>query len=117
MRHRHVTRRALLQQQLRRLDDRLGVEPRPHRAVEKRVGDGDDRHALMMRHEGAHDRDGLAFRHAGRRVVERLVEAVAAARAERGEPVEVARRGLRIDHGRERGRVRRDDDVLAEPAL
>ena len=32
-RDRDVARRALLQQQLRRLDDRLGVEPRPHRAV------------------------------------------------------------------------------------
>ena len=80
--HRHVTRRALLQQQLRRLDDGLGMEPRPHHAVEQRIGDGDDRHALMVRHEGPHDRDGLSFRHADRRVVQGLVEAVAAARVQ-----------------------------------
>ena len=116
-RHRDVARRAFLQQQLRRLDHRLGVEPRPHRAVEKRVGDGDDRHALMVGHEGAHDRDAFAFGQAARRVVQRLVEAIAAARADRGEPLEVSRRRLRIDHARERGRIRRDDDVFAEPAL
>ena len=33
--HRHVTRRALLQKQLRRLDDGLGMEPRPHRAIQQ----------------------------------------------------------------------------------
>ena len=80
---RDVARRALLQQQLGRLDDRLGVEARAHHAVEQRVGDGHDRHALVVGHVGAHDRPGLAFRQAGRREVERLVEAVAAAPADR----------------------------------
>ena len=45
--------------------------------------------------------------------VERLVEAVAAAPADAGQPREVGRRRRRIDHGGERRRVGRDDDVLA----
>ena len=48
---------------------------------------------------------------------ERLVEAIATARAERGEAREILRRGLRIDHGREPGGVGSDDNVLAEAAL
>jgi hypothetical protein len=84
---------------------------------EQGVGDGHDGHALMMRHEGAHDRHGLVFRQPDRRIVQRLVEAVAAARAGRGQALEVARRGLRIDHGGKRRRVGRDDDVLPQAAL
>ena len=88
-----------------------------HRAVQQRVGDGDDGHALMVRHVGAHDRDVCALRQPARRVVERLVEAVAAARADAGEPREIARRRRRIDHGRERRRVGRDHGILAQAAL
>ena len=52
------------------------------------------RHALVVRHEGPHDGELLALGQARRRVVERLVEAVAAASAPtRGEPGEIARRG------------------------
>ena len=54
----------------------------------------------------------FAFRHAARRVVQGLVEAIAAARTGCGEPVEVARCSLRIDHARERGGIRGNDDVL-----
>ena len=54
---------------------------------------------------------------ADRRVVERFVEAVAAARAGCREALEVARSRLRIDHGRERGGIGRDDGVLAQAAL
>ena len=65
MSDRDIARRALLQQQFRGLHDRLGMKPCPHLAVEKSVGDGDHRHALMVRHEGADDRDVLP---SGRRV-------------------------------------------------
>jgi hypothetical protein len=117
MSHRDVARRAFLEQQLRRLHDRLGVEPRPHRAVQESVGDGDDRHALVVGHVSAHDRDVLPLGQARARVVQRLVEAVTAARADGGETGEVARCRARIDHGCERRRVGRDDGVLAETAL
>ena len=45
-----------LQQELGRLDDRLGVKAGAHRAVVERVGDRDQGHALMVRHIGADDR-------------------------------------------------------------
>ena len=116
-RRRDVARHALLQQQFGRLDDRLGMEARPHRAVEQSVGDGDDRHALMMRHEGAHDRDAFALGHARRRVIQRLVEAVAPLRADLGQPRQIGHRRARIDHRRQRGGVGRDDPLFAEAAL
>ena len=60
----------------------------------------------------------LPFRHAARRVVQRLVEAIAAARADaRRAASKLRAAAVRIDHRRERGRIRRDDDVLAKPAL
>ena len=48
-----LARNPLLQQQFRCPNDRLGMEPLSHRAVKDRVGDRHNRHALMMRHEGA----------------------------------------------------------------
>ena len=115
MRHRDIARRALLQEKVGCLDDRLGMEPCPHPPVQERVGDGDHSHALVVRHEGT---IATSFPRAGaRRVVERLVEAVAPERARGCEPGEIARRGARIDHRRECRRVRRDDGVLAQPAL
>ena len=71
----------------------------------------------MVRHEGANDRVVLALGQTRARVIQRLVEAIAAARAHLREPGEVARRGRRLDHRRERRRIRRHDDVLAEAAL
>ena len=64
MRHRDVARRALLQQQLGRLHGDVGMEAFAHAAVEQRVGDGDDAHALVMRHVGAHQHARCAFGHA-----------------------------------------------------
>ena len=92
-RHGDIARHALLQQKLGRLNDRFGMEARAHRAVMQRVGDGDENHRLVMRHIGAHDGDLGAFRKARARVVERLIPAVGAARAEAGHALKVARRG------------------------
>ena len=90
-RRRDVARHALLQKQFGRLDDRLGMEPRPHRAIQQGVGDGDDRHALMMRHEGVDDRDAFALWKARRRVVQSLVEPIAALRPDLGQTLEIGR--------------------------
>ena len=60
---RHAAARPLLQQQFGRFDQRVGVEAGPHDPVERGIGDGNDGHALMVRHEGAHDRDRLPLRH------------------------------------------------------
>jgi len=89
---------ALLEQQLGRLDDRLGVKPRAHRAVEQRVVDSDQGHPLMMGHVGADDRDDLAFGHSGGRVVERLVPSEAAETASSFKSFEVLRGRFRVNH-------------------
>ena len=63
-----VARHALLEQQLARLDHRLAMEARAHLPVLQGVRDGDDGHALVMRHEVAHDRDVLRLRAVAKRV-------------------------------------------------
>jgi hypothetical protein len=40
----------------RGLHARIGMEAPDHRAAEQDVGEGDERHALVVSHEGAHDR-------------------------------------------------------------
>src|SRR5580704_9952903 len=52
---RDVTRRAFLQQEFGRLDARLRMKPLAHPSVEEDVGDGNQGHALMMRHECPND--------------------------------------------------------------
>ena len=70
-----------------------------------------------MRHEGADDRDALALREARRRVVQRLVEPVAALSADLGQTVEIGHRRPRIDHRGQSGCVGRDHPVFAETAF
>ena len=77
-RRRDLAGNPLLQQQFRRLNDRLSMEALAHRAVEDRVGDPGYRHALMMRHEGAHECEGLAFRNPNRGEIHGLIESVPA---------------------------------------
>ena len=63
--HEHVARHPLLEQQLRRLDDRVGMEALDHRAVVEDVAEGHQRHPLVMGHVALHDRDRRALRGAG----------------------------------------------------
>ena len=114
---RDIARRAFLQEQFRRLNARLGVKPRPHPAVEDHIGDGDDAHSLVMRHVGPNDGDRRPVGDPRARVVEGLVEPIAAARADSGKPLEIAHRALRVDHRGERRCIRRDHRVRAQPAL
>ena len=85
-RGRNVARRPFLQQQLGRFDDRIAVEAVAQAALEDRVGDRRDRHARVVRHVVQHDGVVGAFRHALRREIDRIVEAVAAERADRAQP-------------------------------
>ena len=57
VRHGDEARHALLQQQFAGLDHRLTMEAFSHARALQRVGDGDQRHALVVRHEVAHDGD------------------------------------------------------------
>ncbi len=112
-----AARCAFLEQQLRRLDHRHGVEAGAHRTLVERVGDRDHGHALVVGHEGANDGDRLALGKSRGRVVEGFVPAEAAAPAGVGESREVLNRGSWIHHRRERRRIGRDHHFLAEPAL
>ena len=110
-------RRTLLQQALRRPEDRLGEEAALHRPAEERVGEREEAHTLVVRHERPHERELVAARQARGRVVDRFVEAVAALRAEVSEPLKICACLFRRDHQRHRGRVGRDDEILREAPL
>jgi hypothetical protein len=76
--HGHRPRRPFLQEQLRRLDQGMGMEAPRGRFVVDHVPQRDDGHPLVMRHEGADDRDRGPFGQSRRGVVERVVEAAGA---------------------------------------
>ena len=114
---RDVVGHALLQEQVGGPDHGLGVEPLAHDPVVEHVSQGDEGHALVVGHVGAHDRHRRAVRHPRRGVVEGLVEAVGPERPHRGERGEVPRRRDRVDHRGERGRVGGHHQVLAQAAL
>ena len=116
-RDQHIPRHAFLQQEFRCLHHGFGVEPRPHDAVQQRVGDGDDRHALVVGHESLDHHDVDTLGQALRRVVERLVEAVASASAGGHQPDQVVGRGLRIDHRGEHRGIGCDHLTAAQSAL
>ncbi len=116
-RHHDRLRRPLLQQELGRLDHRFGMEATPHHLFQERVGEGDDRHPLVVRHVRAHDGVHPSHGQAAARVVDRLVVAVRADGALFREPLEIACRRGRVHHRSERRRVRGDDVVLGEPAF
>ena len=92
-----LARHPLLQEQLGRLDPRVGVEPRDERVLPHDVGERDERHALVMREVRAH-RDRPLLRRGWRVrfdiaiagvVVERLVEPVARVEAGLGQRLEI----------------------------
>ena len=81
------------------------------------VAEGDQRHPLVVGHVALDDGDRRALGKPARRVVERLAEAVRPAAARRAQAGEVPHRGLGLDHRREAGGVRGDDEILAQAAL
>ena len=118
-------RHALLQQQLGRLDARIGVKALDHAVAEQRVGQRDERHALRggpdtsarrrpppVRARSSPVASGLACG-----VVDGVEEPVVAGETRGGEPPQVGRARGGIDHDGQRGGVRRDDQLVAEPAL
>ncbi len=72
-------RHTLLQQQFRRPYEGGRHESALHRPIEQDMRKGQQAHALMMRHECAHDGVILSTGYARGRVIHRLVEPVEAA--------------------------------------
>ena len=91
-------------------------EPLLHDVVEQRVRAGDDAHADMVRHIGAHHRKA-SRRGAPGREVGRLIEAVPSRHAERLEAVEVFHPAVKVEGQRQKGRVGRDDAFPVQPPL
>ena len=106
-----------LEEQLGRLDARLGVKAGAHHPLMEGIRERDQHHSLMMRHVATDDRHARALREPGSSVVEGLVESVRTARAGFRQALEVPDGGRRIDHRRQRRRIGGDDDVVAEPPL
>ena len=106
-----------MQQQFARLDDRLGVKTLAHLALMKRVGDGDDGHALMVRHVVA-DQDMIGvFGQPRSREVDRLVKSVAPEETVLRKRRAVLGGRARVDHRGQGGRVRGDHGLAPETAL
>ena len=72
--------RTFLQQQLGGLHARLGVKARAHDAVVEDVRERHERHPLVMRHIGAHHGHACILGEPRGRVIERLIQAILAAR-------------------------------------
>ena len=92
-------RDALLQQELGRLDARVGVEPVDHHVAQQHVGDGDQRHPLVVRQVGLHDDAGAGAATAAElavlvRLARRVVDGVVVAERPR-RPRAARRRRLR----------------------
>ena len=94
----------------------IRFEPALHRPLEHQVREREQVHALVVRHEGSHDRARLAALHAGCRVVHGLVESKAALESEVREALQVFARGLGLDHQCERRGIGSDDEILREAA-
>ena len=113
----NVARDAFLEQQFGRADRGFGVEPRAHAPVLQHVGDGDDGHALVMRHVAAHQRHSLPGGAAQGREIQRLVKAEGPHRAQIGQLRQVVCRRLRIDHRGQRAGIGRHDQICLQPPL
>src|SRR5713101_2587890 len=116
-RDQNVARRPFLEQEFRRPNNWLGVEPGAHRSVVEGVIDRYQRHPLVMRHVSSNDCYFLTLGETRRCVIERFVAAITTHAARRSEAGKVARCSFRIDHRGQGRRVRRNHDILTESAL
>ncbi|MNQ85882.1 hypothetical protein D3C85_1010580 [compost metagenome] len=110
-------RNALLQQEHGRLEGRVRFKAGLHRASQQYVRDRQESHSLVMRHVRIDDCAGLARRQSARRVVDGLVEAVAAKQAFLGEALQVPARLVRRHHQRQHGCVGRHHHVVGQASL
>ena len=93
------------------------METRAHDAVQYGIGDCSNRHALVVRHEGAHQAELATLRHTAGREVQRFMKTVAAPGADGGQFCEVAHGGPWINHGCQSGGVGRDDQIILKAAF
>ena len=106
---------ALMQQQLNRFHQRIGVEARLPDIIQQHVRQRNQRHADVMRHVRANERQARA--RGGARVVKRVAETVLAECPQSLQRAQIVQRQWRVDLRRERRRIRRNDKITAQSAL
>ena len=111
-----LPRDPFLEQQFHGPHPTVLAEPAHMDVVVQCIADGRQDHTLVVRHVGADQREGAAFRHALRREVGRLPEAVTADHSEIIQLFEVADRCAGTDGQRQRRGIRRNHKVLRQPA-
>ena len=116
-RDQHVAWHPLLQQQLGRLDDGLGMEAPDHRRIVQDIPDGHQRHRLVVRHVAVHDRHRRVFRESTPGEVERFAQPIWTARSGGRQADEIPDRRLGLDHRSQCRGVRGDHEVVAEAPL
>ena len=109
-----VAGNAFLQEKLYPLNNWLGVKAVAQAAVLQRVGDGDDGHALMMRHETAHDGVACVALQAGRGEIDCFVKPEPAFGPKRCEARIIPHCGRWVDHRCQSGGIGRDHAVFTE---
>lgn len=96
---------------------RVGDKAFLHRRIAQHVVQRQQRHALVMRHERAHQRVLFATRHARGRVVDRFVQTETPVESQRLQLLQIAAGRIRFDHQCHRAGIRGDHQILAQPAL
>ena len=110
-------RDGLLQQRISRSQHRISQEAPLHRLVEQHIRERKQGHPFVMRHELPHRNASASRRQTGRRVVDRLIQAVRPLLAVRRESLEVAACCFRFDHQRQRTCIGGNDQVLSQAAF
>ncbi len=110
-------RHAFVQQKLHRRDPGVPVEAPDKDVVLKRIADGREKHALVMRHVRSDRRRGPARLAPRGREVERLEQPEAALHAHACEALQVVDRRHRAERERQRAGVGGHDVVLCQPVL
>ena len=110
-------RHRLLQQRISRSHHRISQEAPLHRLVEQHIRERKQGHPFVMRHELPHRNASASRRQTGRRVVDRLIQAVRPLLAVRRESLQVAAGCFRFDHQRQRTCIGGDDQVLSQAAF
>ena len=108
---------ALAQQQLRRLEVRVGQEPALHGAVQQLVRERQQAHPLVMRHEIADRNTSLTRGHSRGREIDRFIKPVGAVVTVFRQRFQILTRFPGRDHQRQHRRVRRDDQIIGETAF
>ena len=108
---------ALLEQQRGRLEQRVRLESLLHRPVQEQIGQGEKAHALVMGHERPDHGARFPARQSRRGVVDGFIEAVFAFQPFGGEPLQIQACLLGRHHQGERRGIRRNDQILGEPAF